>query len=666
MSSTLDPYQAWLNLPEGERPPNHYQLLGLNPFEEDAAAIRAGADARLEAVRPHTQGPNQALAQQLIDEIGDARVCLLSPPDKWQYDEKLRKQPQAAPVAVPVEGADAPATQPAKSARPLAAVPLAAQPVDDAADDAADDPDSETEPASAAEPAAVQMRRFSLKNKLSTPVVVVSVLAALGIIVLAFVLFSGDPQETAENSSDDKSETKGDDRDEKDKKDRSGGDAKKKPAPRKLALAPVAPQVTGPGEPILVEARIADDEKPSGRVTFKLTGKAPQGAAIDRNTGRLTWRPTSKHAGKEFRFKIIATAGDTTAEQLVAVQVEPNDPPPQLARVEPKPEPPKDPVDPPDPKPEPKPAPREPQPLPDVEQLATAMKLADQVYSEQITDATTKEDRIDLAQKMMLTATGSPAGSADRYVLMTKAVDLIGSTGDARETVTAVDQLAKEFEVDAIEEKIRQLDKVYIARGSKTTEGSKQLSLEAIRLANDAFESDRFDNAIAALRLANTAARRADNNELSRLALVRKREIEKLEERYAPVKKAQEVLAEKPDDANANLYVGRWTAFVHGDWKAGLPMLAKGSNSLLKKLADDELADPGNADAKVALADRWWDLAEKGEGTMRDQIRKHAVDWYKQALPNLSGLSAKVVQQRIDTFEQSEESSEVKPKEPAE
>ena len=71
MSSTLDPYQAWLHIPAGDRPPNHYELLGLILFEDDAARIRAAAEKRLELVQPHTQGAHQAQAQQLLDEITD-------------------------------------------------------------------------------------------------------------------------------------------------------------------------------------------------------------------------------------------------------------------------------------------------------------------------------------------------------------------------------------------------------------------------------------------------------------------------------------------------------------------------------------------------------------------------------------------------------------------
>jgi hypothetical protein len=251
---------------------------------------------------------------------------------------------------------------------------------------------------------------------------------------------------------------------------------------------------------------------------------------------------------------------------------------------------------------------------------------------------------------MVRTAKASRAGSAESYVLLRKGIDLMSLVGDAAAGGAAIDQLNEQFEIDSIAEKVQLLDKVYIAPLSTSAEGSKQLALAATQMANEAADADRYGEAIAALKLANNAARRVANHEISRLALDRRRDVEKLSKQYEAVKQAHEVLAKDPDDANANLYTGRWSAFVHGDWKKGLPLLAKGNNELLKSLASDELADPQQPAAQAELADRWWELSLKAEGTMRDEIRKHAVEWYQKALPNLAGLSAQAARQRIDEF----------------
>jgi WD40 repeat protein len=88
-ADTFDPCSKWLNIPEGERPPNHYLLLGLDLFESDPSTIRNAADERSKAVRPRClKYPD--VATQLLNEIAKARVCLIDPDRKAAYDELLR------------------------------------------------------------------------------------------------------------------------------------------------------------------------------------------------------------------------------------------------------------------------------------------------------------------------------------------------------------------------------------------------------------------------------------------------------------------------------------------------------------------------------------------------------------------------------------------------
>ena len=39
MQSGFDPYRAWLDIPDAAETPNHYRLLGLRLFEDDADRI---------------------------------------------------------------------------------------------------------------------------------------------------------------------------------------------------------------------------------------------------------------------------------------------------------------------------------------------------------------------------------------------------------------------------------------------------------------------------------------------------------------------------------------------------------------------------------------------------------------------------------------------------
>lgn len=95
----LDPYKAWLGIPDGERPPNHYALLGLERFESDPAVIQDAADQRTKAVRPLTLKYRE-LGTQLLNEIARARVTLLNKEKKQAYDDLLGDVVEASIIEV--------------------------------------------------------------------------------------------------------------------------------------------------------------------------------------------------------------------------------------------------------------------------------------------------------------------------------------------------------------------------------------------------------------------------------------------------------------------------------------------------------------------------------------------------------------------------------------
>ena len=95
MSGAFDPYHRWLGIPVGEQPPNHYRLLGLQCFEQDADAIEAAADQRTAGLRLYLDGKHAAQAKALLKELSEAKVCLLLPERKQVYDQWLREQLKA-------------------------------------------------------------------------------------------------------------------------------------------------------------------------------------------------------------------------------------------------------------------------------------------------------------------------------------------------------------------------------------------------------------------------------------------------------------------------------------------------------------------------------------------------------------------------------------------
>ena len=88
----FDPYHKWLGIPHQEQPPHHYRLLGINLFEGDPDVIESAANRQTAHVRTYCDGPHQEAAQQILDELAAARLCLLDPVSRQAYDRELRAE----------------------------------------------------------------------------------------------------------------------------------------------------------------------------------------------------------------------------------------------------------------------------------------------------------------------------------------------------------------------------------------------------------------------------------------------------------------------------------------------------------------------------------------------------------------------------------------------
>jgi len=126
MAEGIDPYKKWLGIPPKHQPPHHYRLLGLELYESDPDVIDNAAERQMTHVRKYQTGKHVDLSQKLLNEIASARICLLNPAKKAQYDENLKVRLQkessdALPVAEAIFDDDAAVSAPGK---PAVAKPL--------------------------------------------------------------------------------------------------------------------------------------------------------------------------------------------------------------------------------------------------------------------------------------------------------------------------------------------------------------------------------------------------------------------------------------------------------------------------------------------------------------------------------------------------------------
>ncbi len=85
----MDFYKEWLGIPDGPRPPDHYELLRLKQFDDDTAKVRANYKKLNTHVRKYATGQYSVQSQELLNEIAKAMLCLTDPERKRDYDESL-------------------------------------------------------------------------------------------------------------------------------------------------------------------------------------------------------------------------------------------------------------------------------------------------------------------------------------------------------------------------------------------------------------------------------------------------------------------------------------------------------------------------------------------------------------------------------------------------
>jgi hypothetical protein len=91
-ATKFDPYYKWLSIPPHEQPPNFYRLLGIELFEEDADVIAAAADRQMGHVKSFAAGKYASHSQRLLNELAEARICLLSSDRKSRYVRQLKQE----------------------------------------------------------------------------------------------------------------------------------------------------------------------------------------------------------------------------------------------------------------------------------------------------------------------------------------------------------------------------------------------------------------------------------------------------------------------------------------------------------------------------------------------------------------------------------------------
>jgi hypothetical protein len=352
------------------------------------------------------------------------------------------------------------------------------------------------------------------------------------------------------------------------------------------------------------------------------------------------------------RLRAINQLGKLIHDGKVAVNGTPADAPPPA----PAPDAPATPAT---PAPAARPAPAEPLavaptdvtkrlPVPEAAKQKEAEKTIKDLYKDQYAKKS-PADRKALAALLLKEAPRTKDDPAALWVLCREAQDLATQACDVPTAIGAIETAAQFFDVDTLGLKNSSLSAA--AKSAKVPDEFLALVEALLRLITDLVTADQYDAADKTAALALQCARRANDPALVARCTNRSKEITEAKTLFQAMKSVLQTQAKNPDDPNANLEIGRFLCFVKGTWDLGLRFMSKGSDPVLKPLAEKELGSFAQPGELVGVADGWFDLAEKEKSPLRkSQLQAHARVLYEAALPSATALVRVKIEKRLEAL----------------
>ncbi len=276
--------------------------------------------------------------------------------------------------------------------------------------------------------------------------------------------------------------------------------------------------------------------------------------------------------------------------------------------------------------------------------LDEAAALIRDLFKTEMGAAKSPAQQSELARTLLKQARASKSDPAGHFVLLEEATSWSVKAGDLISALAAIDQLAQAFQVNELQ---RKRDVLSALSGTSPPPMQKQIADLALSLIDPAIAADDYALAKDLAKIGVSSARKGKDLVTSKAAGVQATDIDKLAKQYVTVKEAMALLEKEPDDPVANFQAGSFLCFMKGDWSRGLPMLAKGDDAVSKAQAQKDLAHPAAATARLAVGDGWWDLSEQKEGGAKLHLQARAGEWYRKAIPGLTGLPKAKAEKRL-------------------
>jgi hypothetical protein len=617
MSEPFDAYHQWLGIPPADQPPHHYRLLGLALFESDPNVIANAADRQMAHLRSFATGKHSSHSQRLLNEVAAAKIALLKREKKAAYDAALQNRIKDSPPPVHAS---------AQSTTPPPPLPAASAHVPRTAGAGAPQIS-----AGAGRSVAAQMARRSSSAMLWLSLAALVLVSAIAGVVIWQLNKDSEQKQLAGNDSSQPAV-------KRDGSSRSSDDATGRLPASKTGEAAVferSKTTTAKNVGEVNEDSSAGKTNPDSSESTPASEQIPP-PTVQPDKAKAKPRAAPRRgvrAGTPNKAKLPPAATNDNASETYPAPT-PNDAPtpPRKAR---------SPV-----------LSVSKQPVPGANEQQAAEKHVRELFAEEFAAAKKTAPKKTAGTSplagVLLQRTSLTSGDATAtYVLLNLAREAAMDAGDAQLALRALDRLAAEYEIDATAERIATLNKLattatQVSALRTTYENAWQT---AVGLAQD----DQYDEAAKALKLAQTVATRAKENEFARQTAQRIKDLATLAREYNVAKASLEKLAADADDPDANLAVARWYWFGKGRFDKAVNHLAKGSDAELKSAAESDLAAPTDTKQQIAVANLWMSAAEKRKADEKNSLEARAFYWYLKASAGAAALDDKLtLEKRIE------------------
>jgi hypothetical protein len=285
-------------------------------------------------------------------------------------------------------------------------------------------------------------------------------------------------------------------------------------------------------------------------------------------------------------------------------------------------------------------------PVPEAARQKDAEKQIKELYKEQYAKKTVA-DRKALAKALLDEAAKSGKDPVAYWVFCRESQDAAIQVCDVATAMDAIDAAARLIDVDPMALKGAALTAA--TKVAKTPEDLANIAEAMSKLVEDLFRADQFVDADKTAAAAVGLAKKSGDGPLIARTSSRAKEVSEAKAMFQSLKGTLETLARSSEDGAGNLEMGKYLCYVKGSWEFGLRFLEKGSDATLKTLAQKELALPAQPAELAAIADGWWELAEKDKSPLRrGQLIAHARNLYDAALQDAPPLLRAKIEKRLD------------------